>query len=131
MHKILMGFVAVFITAISFAQAGRGKATATILNDQKAAVEGATVELLRSQDSALAKTSLSDKAGVAEFDNVKPASYLLRVTAVGLNKSYSNVFEVKENRNPFNSSNYYDSECRHSNAGSDSDGKEAVYSAFE
>lgn len=83
------------MTTLAFAQSGKGRATITILNDQKAAVEGATVELLRSKDSALVKTTLSDKTGLAEFDNVTPATYLLRITAVGLNKAYSNVFDVK------------------------------------
>lgn len=78
------------------AQTGKGKATITILNDQKLPVEGATVELLRSKDSTLVKTSLSDKAGVAEFDNVKPASYLFRITSVGLKTTYSSVIEVKD-----------------------------------
>lgn len=83
------------ITTLSFAQAGKGKATIFILNEQKAPVEGATVELLRSKDSALIKTALSDKTGLAEFENITPSSYLVRATAIGLAKSYSGVFEIK------------------------------------
>ena len=95
MKKILVGLLSVLMTAIAFAQ-GKGKATITILNEQKAAVEGATVELLRSKDSALVKTSLSDKAGIAEFENIAPAPYFIRVSSVGLTTSYSNVFDIKE-----------------------------------
>ncbi|HEY0040448.1 MAG TPA: outer membrane beta-barrel protein, partial [Flavisolibacter sp.] len=95
MKKILVGLLSVLMTTIAFAQ-GKGKATITILNEQKAAVEGATVELLRSKDSALVKTSLSDKAGIAEFENIAPAPYFIRVSSVGLTTSYSNVFDIKE-----------------------------------
>jgi outer membrane receptor protein involved in Fe transport len=82
--------------AIAVAQVGKGKAIITILSDQKAAVEGATAELLRSKDSALVKTALSNKAGFAEFENIKPSTYFIRVTSVGLTTSYSNVFDIKE-----------------------------------
>jgi len=96
MKKILVCILSVLTAAIAVAQTGKGKATITVLNDQKSPVEGATVELLRSKDSALVKTSLSDKAGVAEFDNVKPASYLFRISSVGLKTTYSKSIEVKD-----------------------------------
>ena len=96
MRKFYIGILSVLMTTIAFAQGGKGKAIITILNDGKVAVEGATVELLRSKDSALVKTALSDKAGMAEFENITPSTYLLRVTAVGLSKSYSHPFDVQE-----------------------------------
>jgi iron complex outermembrane recepter protein len=96
MRKILSVLLTILMTTIAFAQGGKGKAAITILNDQKLPVEGATVELLRSKDSVLVKTALSDKAGVAEIENITPSSYLFRVTSVGLATSFSKTFEVKE-----------------------------------
>jgi outer membrane receptor protein involved in Fe transport len=96
MKKIFTCISAVLVTTFLFAQAGKGKAIVTVLNEQKLPVESATVELLRSHDSALVKTALTDKSGVAEIENIAPASYLLRTTAVGFGINYSSVFDVKE-----------------------------------
>jgi outer membrane receptor protein involved in Fe transport len=96
MKKMFTCVLAVLISAALFAQGGKGKATITILNDQAAPVDGATVELLRSKDSALAKTAISDKKGTAEVENIPPSSYVFRITAVGFKPSYSQAFEVKE-----------------------------------
>ncbi|RYF82242.1 MAG: TonB-dependent receptor, partial [Chitinophagaceae bacterium] len=96
MRKLIVAILTILITTASFAQTGKGKATLTILNEQKSPVEGATVELLRSNDSALVKTAISDKTGLVEFENINTSSYLVRVTAIGLAKSYSNLFQVKE-----------------------------------
>lgn len=84
------------LTTTAVAQSGKGKALVTVLTDQKTPVEGATIELLRSRDSALVKTTITDKAGAAEIDNAPSSSYLIRVSAVGFTTAYSNVFVVKE-----------------------------------
>jgi outer membrane receptor protein involved in Fe transport len=95
MWKILFCASAVFFTTVCLAQSG-GKLTVTVLNEQKAGVDGATVELLSSKDSTLVKTGITDKGGQAEFENIKAASYLLRSSSVGLKTSYSAPFDVKE-----------------------------------
>ena len=59
---------ALFLSAQSTAE--KGKASIRIVNDQKLPVENATVELLRSKDSSLVKTAISDKNGLIEFDNI-------------------------------------------------------------
>ena len=84
------------MTTLAFAQTGKGKITLTILNEQKAPVDAATVELLRNKDSSLVKTAVSDKAGLIEFDNINASSYLIRVSSVGLVTTYSTGFVVKE-----------------------------------
>jgi iron complex outermembrane receptor protein len=45
-------------------------------------VENATAELLKSADSSIIKTSITDKTGLALFENVRFGQYLLRVTTV-------------------------------------------------
>ena len=69
MWKLILSVTSVFMTTLAFAQTGKGKITLTILNEQKAPVDAATVELLRNKDSSLVKTAVSDKAGLIEFDN--------------------------------------------------------------
>jgi iron complex outermembrane receptor protein len=95
MWKIFMCATFVFITATTFSQTTKGKVTLSILNEQKSPADGATVELLRSKDSGLVKTAIADKAGLAELENINPASYLIRVTGVGLTPAYTSLFEVK------------------------------------
>lgn len=96
MRNALWTILSVLMTLASSAQTGKGKATITIYNEQKAPVESATVELLRSNDSALVKTALTDKTGFAEFENITPSTYFVRVTAVGLTKAHSSAFDIKE-----------------------------------
>jgi iron complex outermembrane receptor protein len=84
------------VPAFAFAQVQKGKATVTILNDQKAAIENATVELLRSKDSGLVKTALSDKNGLAEFENIPFNTYIIRVSSVGYANRYSETFSLDE-----------------------------------
>lgn len=82
-------------TVLAFGQTSKGKITITI-TDQKAAVESATAELLNSKDSSLIKASLSDKNGTAEFGNIAFGTYIIRITAVGLNTQYSHTFSLEQ-----------------------------------
>jgi hypothetical protein len=81
---------------LSLAQPGKGAINLNILNDQKTGIESATVELLKSTDSALVKTSLTDKAGNTSFEAVTYGSYVVRVSAVGFNTKYSPVFSIDQ-----------------------------------
>ena len=96
MWKITLCVISVLMTTIALAQTGKGKITLTILNEQKLPVDAATVELLRSKDSALVKTALSDRTGLAEFEDIMASSYVIRVSSVGLNTTYTSGFVVKE-----------------------------------
>jgi outer membrane receptor protein involved in Fe transport len=87
----------VLIATFSFSQTGTGKASILIQNDQKVAIENATVELLRSKDSGIIKTAITDKNGVAEFDNLQAGTFLIRATSVGFEKRITPVFQVVEN----------------------------------
>jgi iron complex outermembrane recepter protein len=80
----------------ALAQAERGTINLNIVNDQKGGIESATVELLKSADSTLVKTSLSDKGGSANFETVAYGSYVIRVSAVGFDTKYSPVFSVDQ-----------------------------------
>ncbi|HEY1111955.1 MAG TPA: carboxypeptidase-like regulatory domain-containing protein, partial [Chitinophagaceae bacterium] len=80
----------------AMAQVAKGKATVTITNEGAAVVEGASVELLRSTDSALVKATLTDKSGVAEFENIALGSYLVKATMVGFAPQYSTSFILSE-----------------------------------
>src|ERR1700755_3637291 len=72
----------------------RGKIAVTISNHQKQVLENATVELLKTTDSSLVKTAISDKNGLAEIDNVRPGTYRVRISFVNYVTQYSQSFPV-------------------------------------
>jgi len=96
MYKLLFLFGCFAFSLFSRAQeaAVTGKVSVAILNEQSSALENVTVELLRSQDSALIKTALTDKNGIAELEGIKPGRYLLKATMVGYNDAYSAAFST-------------------------------------
>lgn len=86
-------FVLAILTGVAV-NAQQGKIKAIVVNEQQAAIENATVELLRSKDSSIVKLSLSDKTGVAEFENIKFGDYLLRITVVNYATHFSPSFTL-------------------------------------
>ncbi len=82
---------------VAKAQDSRGKITVTITNQQQAPVENATVELRSAKDSSLVKTSLTDKAGLAEFDKVRFGEYFIAVSMVNY-RSQNSSFHLNENQ---------------------------------
>ena len=81
-------------SAVSYAQtAFTGKVNGALSSSQKA-VESATIELLRTKDSSVAKLSVSDKSGKFEMENIKAGSYLLSVQAIGHARYYSVSFDI-------------------------------------
>lgn len=95
-HPVMrkLTFVLFLLTTfiLSSAQEQRRKISVTISNEQKAPLESATIELLQAKDSALVKTALSDRSGLAEIEQVLPGSYLLRVSMVSHENFYSAPF---------------------------------------
>jgi iron complex outermembrane recepter protein len=96
MRKITLMLLCCLLTAFAFSQGQKGKISFTITDEQKTPIEAATAELLRTKDSALVKTSLSDKSGLTEFENIPFGSYLVRITAVDLASQYTNAFSLDQ-----------------------------------
>jgi outer membrane receptor protein involved in Fe transport len=80
----------------AFGQTQKGKASVVIYNEQKNPVENATAELLRSTDSALVKAAITDKNGLAEFENISSGNYIIRTSMVGYATQYSSSFSINE-----------------------------------
>ncbi len=80
------------------AQTTRGRISVMITGEQKQAVENATKELLKSKDSSLVKVAISDKSGLAEFDNIRMGEYLIKVSYVNFKTQYSSAFALTEAR---------------------------------
>ncbi|HYE55642.1 MAG TPA: outer membrane beta-barrel family protein [Chitinophagaceae bacterium] len=66
------------------------------VGDGAKAIEAATISLLNSKDSSLAKVQVTTKTGNFSFENIRNGKYLVMVSAVGYSRYYSPVFELNE-----------------------------------
>lgn len=92
MKKLAVIIVSIFSGLLL--QAQKGAVKTIIKNTQQVALENATVEVLKMSDSSLVKTTISDKAGQAEIENIPFGNYLLRVSMVNYDLSYSSSFTL-------------------------------------
>ncbi|HEX7845097.1 MAG TPA: outer membrane beta-barrel family protein [Chitinophagaceae bacterium] len=99
MRKLSLLFPVLLLTVLLNAQTQRGKVTVSVGNDQQQSIENATVEILRKKDSVLVKAGITDKAGVAELENIRLGEYLLKVSMVNYGPSFSSFTLTAENNN--------------------------------
>lgn len=84
----------------AWSQDERGKIVITILNAQQSPIENATVELRRAKDSGLVKTALSDKNGLAEFENIRLGKYFVRASMINHTGQTGSVIELGPGQGP-------------------------------
>ncbi|HVT85897.1 MAG TPA: outer membrane beta-barrel protein [Chitinophagaceae bacterium] len=89
MKKIVVAVLCICVVTILRAQTGRGTIYLNISGDQNNALENATVELQKSKDSSLVKIALTDKSGLAEFDNIVYGNYFVKVSLINYTTSFS------------------------------------------
>ena len=77
----------------SYAQSKIGKVTGNVSNGQKP-LEAATVSVLNAKDSSLVKMAVTDKAGHFEVENLAEGKYLVLVSSVSYQNTYSSIFEL-------------------------------------
>jgi iron complex outermembrane recepter protein len=100
MRKFLMLLTAALtITMFSHAQTRTGKVSGHVIDGNVKTIESATITLLRSKDSSVAKLSVANKEGNFVFENVADGKYFVSVTAVGHTKGFSEAFEITESNN--------------------------------
>jgi len=88
--SILFTVISLFAAA---QESSRGKITASVRNNQQPA-ENATVELRNAKDSSLVKLAITDKAGTADFENIRFGTYIIKVTMINFATQYSNTFSL-------------------------------------
>src|SRR6476659_4285989 len=87
-----LGLCIAILSGILTAQAQRGSVKVTVVNDQQAALENATVEVVKAKDSSLVKAGITDKNGMSELENIRMGDYLLKVTMINFGTQYSSPF---------------------------------------
>lgn len=90
----LLAVLIIFLLSFSpsFAQ---GKLFATFTDQANTPLENITVELLRSHDSSVVKTILTDRSGMAELEQIANGRYILRASSVDRLETYSGVFAIE------------------------------------
>src|SRR5438045_1040437 len=86
-------------SSVTAQTSNNGKITVPVLNQQNVALENVTVELRRSKDSVLVKTAITDKAGIALFEKLKPGSYVIKASMVNYAPQYSSVINLSGEQN--------------------------------
>jgi iron complex outermembrane recepter protein len=85
----------IFLTGLpAICQAQKGSARIMIQNEAGAALDGITVELLKTADSTLVKTAITDKTGTAIFESVPFGSYIIRSGGVQYRRNFSGPIQI-------------------------------------
>jgi len=91
-----------FLTAafLTLSLAGFAQKISTISgevkDEAKKPLAGITISLLRANDSSLVKADITDKAGAYMLAGVKDGAYLVAATAVGYQKTFSSLIQIKD-----------------------------------
>jgi iron complex outermembrane recepter protein len=95
MRRFVLMICCVCCSLISISQQPvKGSVKLHIVNAQQAALENATVELLRVKDSSLAKVAITDKDGSALFENIPSGDYIARITNVNFITHYTSLIQL-------------------------------------
>lgn len=88
-------FTIAMLSTICYAQTKQnGSATIIVLDSKKVAVENATVQLLRTKDSALVRSAITNKSGDAEVIDVPEGNYLFKISAVNYQSLFTKTFMI-------------------------------------
>lgn len=82
-----------------FAQTNSSAIQGKILADSTIPADRATVVLLKSRDSSIVQSTISDKTGVFNFSRLQAGSYLVFITKLNYGKSYSGPYQVNQGNN--------------------------------
>ncbi len=95
MTTLLMVLSLTTLSFISQAQTGTGKVTGHIVDGSQKIIASATITLLKAKDSSVAKIGAANKDGNFVFEGVDKGRYLVSISAVGHQKAYSDIFELR------------------------------------
>ena len=96
MKNLTKTLLLLMITAFTIgvnAQQNANELTGKTIYNQKP-VESVLVSLLKSKDSSLVKTAISDKNGTYSFQNVISGKYLLSANLIGYKKTFSAIVDI-------------------------------------
>ena len=90
---LLLAFLTGFYSNL-YAQSSPSSIQGKVLTESHLPAEAATIILLKSRDSSIVNSAIISKFGLFDFTDVQPGTYLLLITKVGYNKTYSKPYPV-------------------------------------
>jgi iron complex outermembrane recepter protein len=95
MRKIFTLFALLaLLSTVAFAQNKIGKISGIVEDGANRSMQSISVSLLNAKDTSLVKMAITGKDGKYEFEKVAEGSYLVSVSSVGYEKTFSRPFEV-------------------------------------
>lgn len=92
--KQVFTLLLLFVAFVSQAQSKVGKITGVVRNADGKALEAVTVSLVKADNQALVKVSLTNKDGHFEFERIPEGKFILSITAAGYTQLKSGTLEV-------------------------------------
>lgn len=83
-------------TAIGQIKISGSKITGIVIDNEQKPLDYATISLLKSSDSSLVKTSVTDLKGLYIFENIPSGKYLVSALMMGYKKSFSEPFIIDD-----------------------------------
>lgn len=104
LHLFFLTLFTLLLFNLADAQTTGGKISGSVLDDAKKPLDGATVILLTSKDSAIVSTQLVNPDGSFAFQNLKDDTYLIKATYVGylsfLRRDSTRLFALRQHLCP-------------------------------
>jgi len=97
--------VLLVVSLTAKSQETSGMVSGSILDESQKGIESASISLLDGKDSSSIKTSVSNKEGKFEINSIKEGKYLLLITSVGREKTFSKTFEISSTQTSVNLEN--------------------------
>ena len=94
LNRFICLLLCFFVTASTSLAQSSGKISGLVQQSDTREAGGTTVTLLKSDDSALIKVTVSDKSGYYEFDNIREGQYQVSFTLVGFKKKQTDRFTL-------------------------------------
>ncbi|MFI5138857.1 MAG: TonB-dependent receptor domain-containing protein [Sphingobacteriales bacterium] len=79
-----------------FAQVATSSLQGKVLKENATPAESSTIVLLKFKDSTIVSSTISNKTGLFKITGIQPGEYLLLVSAIGYNKSYTGPYNAME-----------------------------------
>jgi len=98
MKADLLFLFAILFSSTSLAQVKPGVISSTVKDSKNETIIGATVRLLKTTDTAVVATRMTDGDGKFQFINVGIGTYILKITAVGKKEFNSASLHVMESK---------------------------------
>ena len=96
--KFIIGVLFLFSSTNLFSQQNTSIVSSSIYFENNIPAEGVIAFLLKSADSSIYKSGLTNKKGIIQFKNIAAGNYLILLKQIGYKNSYTKSFQISGNQ---------------------------------